>query len=177
LARLAGAGAFDHALEKLKPGPSRLRWLAAGALVAGTLDISYAILFYYFRNGAPPERILQSVATGLLGKAAFQGGAASAALGLGLHFFVATTITLVFCFAARRLDVLTRHPFVSGALYGIGVYGVMNYVVIPLSRIGHLLPFVPLVAITGILVHMFCIGIPIAWSVKKALGRPDHSER
>jgi hypothetical protein len=148
---------------------SKARWLIAGALIAGTLDISYAIVFYYFRNHAPPGRIFQSVATGLLGKASFQGGTATAALGLVLHFFNATAITLIYYLAARRIPYLTLHPFVSGVLYGIGVYLVMNYVVIPLSAIGHLLPFVPVVAITGILVHMFFIGVPIAWSARKAL--------
>jgi len=148
-----------------------VRWLATGALLAGTLDISYAIVFYSLRNHAPASRILQSVATGLLGRASFQGGAATAALGLCLHFLIATLITLVFYFAAQRIGFLTRHTVVSGILYGIGVYLVMNYVVIPLSAIHRFLPFDPVVAITGILVHMFFIGIPIAWSVRKALAR------
>jgi hypothetical protein len=152
---------------------TKVRWLVAGALIAGTLDISYAIVFYHFRNHALPSRIFQSVATGLLGKASFEGGARTAALGLALHFTIATIITLVYYFAARRIGFLTRRPWVSGILYGIGVYAVMNYVVIPLSAIGHFLPFVPLVAITGILVHMFFIGPPIAFAVRRALGVGD----
>ena len=153
------------------PRAHTVRWLAIGALVTGVLDISYAIVFYHFRNHAPSSRILQSVATGLLGKASFQGGAATAALGLGLHFLIAAIITLAFYLLARRIAFLTRHAFVSGVFYGIGVFVVMNYVVIPLSAIGRFLPFVPVVAITGLLVHMFLIGVPIAWSVKQALGR------
>ena len=144
-----------------------IRWLLLGALTAGALDITYAVLFHYFRSGVPPIRIFQSVASGALGRAAFQGGIGTAALGLGFHFLNALIITAIFFAAAARLPLLTRGPVLWGVLYGIGVYAVMNYVVIPLSAIGHFPKFVPVVAITGILVHMFFIGVPIALAAKR----------
>jgi uncharacterized membrane protein YagU involved in acid resistance len=133
------------------------------ALIVGTLDITYAILFSYFRSGTPPARLLQSVAAGWFGRdAAFAGGATTAAAGLGFHFLIAFTITAIFFVAARRLPPLVRQPFITGPLYGIGVYIVMNWVVIPLSRIGPR-PFPPMaVFVSGLLVHMFVIGLPIA---------------
>src|SRR5262245_33443607 len=104
------------------------------ALIVGTLDITYAILFSYYRSGPAPARVLQSVAAGWFGRdAAFAGGTATAAAGLGFHFLIAFTITAIFFLAARRLPWLTRNVFITGPLYGIGVYCVMNYVVIPLS--------------------------------------------
>jgi hypothetical protein len=145
------------------------RWLVIGAFMAGALDITYAIVFYFIRNHAPPIRILQSVATGWLGKAAFQGGAATAALGLATHFLNALIITAIFFLAAARIPALTRRPLVSGGLYGVVVYAVMNYVVIPLSAIGHFMPFVPIVFATGIIVHVFLIGVPIAWAASRAM--------
>jgi hypothetical protein len=156
-------------------GRAWIPWLLLGALVAGTLDISYAITFHYFRSGAPPIRILQSVASGLLGREAYQGGIASAALGLGLHFFNAMVATVVFFVAASRMPSLVRRPVQSGAAFGVGVYIVMNYVVVPLSRIGHPFRFVAVVAITGLLVHMFLIGVPIAWAASKAFGAASRS--
>jgi hypothetical protein len=61
--------------------------VVAGGLVAGAFDIVYACAFWWWKAGEPPPRIFQSVAAGLLGPASFEGGAATAALGLGLHFF------------------------------------------------------------------------------------------
>src|SRR5262245_21455398 len=153
-------------------GRAWFRWLLLGALIAGALDITYAIVFHYFRSGAPPVRILQSVASGVLGRAAYQGGARTAALGLGLHFVNAFLITAIFFAVAARAPALARRPLLIGPLYGIVVYMVMNYVVVPLSAIGHVFKFVPVVAVTGILVHMFFIGTPIAWAAKRAFGAP-----
>jgi hypothetical protein len=133
------------------------------ALVVGTLDITYAIVFSYFRSGTSPQRLLQSVAAGWFGReAAFAGGWPTAAAGLGFHFFIAFTITAIFFAAATRLRWLTARPFVTGPMYGVGVYAVMNYVVIPLSRIAVLRVPPASVLVSGLLVHMFLIGTPIA---------------
>ncbi|HET8647044.1 MAG TPA: hypothetical protein VFO85_16225, partial [Vicinamibacteria bacterium] len=91
-----------------------VRAILLGGLVAGTMDITAAILLYA-RRGVPPLRILQSVASGLLGRAAFTGGVPTAALGLALHFFIATTAAAVYVLAARRLP-LARWPLVGGVL-------------------------------------------------------------
>ena len=141
----------------------------ATALIVGVLDITYAILFSYFRSGTSPQRLLQGVAFGALGRDALSGGWATAAAGLGFHFVIAFTITAIFFLAARRLSWLVVQPSLTGPLYGIGVYVVMNWVVIPLSRIGPR-PFPPPpVFVSGVLVHMFVIGLPIALGARRAL--------
>ena len=137
------------------------------ALIVGTCDITYAIAISYFRSGTSPQRLLQGVASGWFGRAAFDGGWATAAAGLGFHFFIAFTITAIFFFAASKWPALVRQPIVTGPLYGIGVYCVMNYVVIPLSKIGPR-PFPALVIfVSGLLVHMFVIGFPIAAGARR----------
>ena len=150
----------------------RVRWggaLIASALTAGVLDIVYAIAFSYFRSGTPPARLLQAVASGAIGRdAAYAGGTATAALGLGFHFLIAFIITAVFFAAAARLPVLTSRPLIIGAIYGIGVYLVMNFVVIPLSRIGPRPLPAAIVVVTGVLVHMFLVGLPIASGARRA---------
>jgi hypothetical protein len=144
--------------------------LAASALLAGALDITYAIVFSYLRSGVAPTRILQSVASGALGRAAYDGGAPVAALGLALHFLIAFIITAIYFAVASRQAWLTRRPLVTGALYGLVVYLVMNLVVIPLSAIGTRPHPATITMVTGILVHMFFIGVPIAFGARRAFG-------
>jgi hypothetical protein len=145
-----------------------LRAILLGGLIAGILDISYACIFSYVRRGTSPVVILQSVASGALGRSAFQGGAKTAALGLFFHFLIATTAAAVYYLASRRLRFLVNHPFICGPLYGIGVYLFMNFVVLPLSAIGPRATAPPLSAlIGGLLIHMFGIGLVIALVVRK----------
>jgi uncharacterized membrane protein YagU involved in acid resistance len=141
-----------------------------GGGVAGALDITYAFVFYGFRNGVPPTRILQSVASGLLGRAAFSGGIPAAVLGLFLHFLIAFSAAGVYFVASRYVRVLAESPVVCGALYGICIYGFMNLVVLPLSRFPQKPSFPPDVLVTGLLVHMFFIGTPIALAARRASG-------
>ena len=134
--------------------------VALCCLIAGTLDISDALIFYGLR-GVSPIRLLQNIASSLLCRAAFTQGIRSAILGLLLHYFIATTVATIYIFASRRLP-LSRHPFLWGGLYGVCVYIVMNYVVLPLSKIGPrpTPPLIPL--INGVAALIFCIGIPTA---------------
>jgi hypothetical protein len=151
----------------LSPG----RAILFGGLIAGALDIIYAFLLWWLRAAVPPGRILQSVASGLLGKSSYEGGAATALLGAVLHFGLALAIAAVYVGASRLWPVLARKATLFGPLYGIGVYLVMNYVVLPLSafprRSGGSPP--PVVWITGVLAHMFLIGLPIALLARRAV--------
>ena len=151
------------ALRTLGP----VRAIIYGALVVGILDLIDALVFFGLR-GAAPIRICQSIAAGMLGRAAFQGGAATAALGVALHFFIATCIVVTFYVASLRLPVLVRHAVIAGVLYGLAVYGVMNYIVIPLSALGGRGPFVLPVFINGLLIHAFGVGLPAALFVRAA---------
>lgn len=158
--------------------PSGVRAVLFGGLTVGILDISDAIVFWFLRADVPPMRILQSVAAGLLGRqAARAGGWPTALLGLLLHFFIATTVVLVYNLASRRLALLTRRPIVCGLAYGLLVYLVMYYVVVPLSAAGRGIPDMsPLpVLANNVLIHMLGIGLPsaffAAWAARPT-GRP-----
>lgn len=130
--------------------------------VAGTLDITDACLYWGITKGVPPERIFQSVASGLLGKAAYQGGAATAALGLFLHFSIMTVMVATYVVASVRLPALTRRPVIMGLSYGLATYVVMNYVVLPLSRVGPRGPFLLPSFINGLMAHLVLVGLTIA---------------
>jgi hypothetical protein len=144
----------------------------AGGIVAGTLDIVYACVYWALRAGAPATRILQSVAAGLLGPASFDGGGATAALGLALHYLIALSMSTAYYLVAGRWPLLRRRPWLCGAGYGLLLYGIMNYVVVPLSRArsgSNDLLWITL----SVVVHIVFIGIPIALFARGAhQGRP-----
>ena len=126
--------------------------------------LAIAIVFFGFR-GATPVRIFQGIASGLLGREAFQGDNRTAWIGVGLHYFVAFLIVLVFYMISRRVRFLTQRPVVAGVLYGIAVYFIMNDVVIPLSAAVQGPRSLPVFA-NGILIHMFGVGLPTALIVR-----------
>lgn len=152
---------------------STSRALLYGTLAVGILDLLDAVVFFGLR-GVQPIRIFQSIASGLLGRAAFSGGMASAALGVALHFFIAFLIVAVFFLASRWLQALVRAPILSGLIYGIGAYIVMQYVVIPLSAAGTGRFSWP-VFVNGVLIHMFGVGLPASLAARAATRRPTTS--
>ena len=147
---------------------SALSAILIGGAIAGTCDITYAITFWAFR-GVAATRVLQSVASGLLGAAALKGGLTTAALGLALHFFIALSAATIFYFAAKAIPILAKRAFVSGILYGLAIFAVMNLVVLPLSAFPRKVTFPLLATTTGIFVHMFLIGLPISLAVRRSL--------
>jgi hypothetical protein len=162
--KLPGRSTLGHPIVP----PDRSTFLVAlGGLVAGALDISYAFVFYG-SMGVSPLRILQSIASGLLGRASYQGGIATAALGLTLHFLIAVAAAFVFYAASRRIGWMVRHWLVSGAVFGLGMHGFMNFVVLPLSAYPHKLSFPWPALLSGLFVHAFLVGVPIAFGVHRA---------
>jgi hypothetical protein len=154
------------------PSTSRrpLKTIITAGLVAGALDISYAFILWGLR-GITPIRIGQSIASGLLGReAAVGGGTATGLFGLLLHFTMATIIAAIYYGAARNIRLLVDRAVPCGIGYGLATYGVMNYVVLPLSAIGSIGDSGPAyIRISGVLVHMFLIGLPIALITRRDL--------
>ena len=144
-----------------------------GGLLVGVLDIAAAFAFYG-AFGVRPIRILQGIASGLLGRESFGLGLASAALGLALHFVIAFGAATVYYLVSRRWRFLVERPILSGIAYGVVVYAVMNRVVLPLSRGGFRLPPWYFIA-GGVLIHVLCVGLPIALAVhySERRGRRD----
>jgi len=158
--------AYATTIRSRHPLTSR-QALLFGWLTVGILDGLDACLFWFFRVGATPIQIFQSVAAGLVGReAAKAGGLPISLLGLGIHFLVAFCAAGTFLFLSRKLPDLARRPVLWGVLYGLAVYCFMYYVVMPLSRIGMpkaptletLVPF-----INNISIHVFGVGLPSAY--------------
>ena len=147
------------------PGMRRAHPILLGGLLAGALDIAAAFAMSWPRVG--PTRVLQSIASGLIGRAAYQGGAPTAAFGLALHFTIALSAAAIYYAASRRWVVLRTRWVACGLAYGVVVYLVMNLVVLPLSRIGFRVPPWSTVALL-VVIHMVCVGLPIAWAAARA---------
>jgi len=152
------------ALSSLQRSNPLLAILWAG-LTCGTMDITAALVVYgYF--GRPPMRLLQGIAAGVLGSRSFQGGLPTAFVGLLCHFFIAFSAATVYLTASRWIPFVLEHAVISGALYGIAVYFFMNRIVVPLSS-AIKYPFSLQMMVIGVVIHIFCIGLPIALVVRR----------
>jgi len=139
--------------------------ITMAGLTCGAMDITAALLVYG-SMGLPPLRLLQGISGGILGPKAFEGGPATAVLGLFLHFLIAFGAATVYFTASRALPILVQQAAVWGALYGIAVYFFMNRIVIPLSRATKY-PFSVKMMVIGAVIHIFCVGLPIALNVRR----------
>jgi hypothetical protein len=149
-----------------------------GGLTVGVLDGLDAIVFFGLRNGVAPLRIFRGIAAGLIGRpSALEGGPAVVALGILLHFSIASTIVALYSLASWRLPILTRRPFLFGPLYGVAVYLVMNLVVLRLSAL-HVtgLPSALPVLVNGVLIHIVGVGLPSALFARAAAPLPAAAE-
>jgi hypothetical protein len=152
----------------IEPSVQRaLTWMLLGGLCAGTLDILFATGFWALR-GVPPQRILQSVAAGVLGKASFGGGSASAVLGLFLHYLIAIAMAAAYAMAARDVTALLQRPWRYGALYGLALFALMSFVVVPLSAAPRSGAPQPLWIASSVVAHIVLVGWPCAWFARRA---------
>ncbi len=142
-----------------------------GGLTAGVLDLLDAFVVTVV-NGGTAARVLHSIASGVLGRSAYEGGAATAALGLGLHFLIATGAATTFFLASRALPGLLRRPIVSGLGFGLCVWAFMYYVVLPITfNRPNTLPAWPLLA-NQLGIHAVGVGLPIALFASRSARQP-----
>jgi hypothetical protein len=150
--------------------PSLLIVIAGAALLIGTLDLIDAFVFFHY-VGVPAIRIPQSIATGFLGAFAYHDGMISAAFGLIIHYSIAFAVAGTYMYVSGELP-LYRRPILSGAIYGIGVYCVMNYIIIPISNFYPQPHFAVRPFINGINGHILLIGIPLGLIGKRYVQGP-----
>jgi hypothetical protein len=140
-----------------------------GGFIAATLDIIYACV----RNagfGRSPTWVLQSVASGWQGNAAFDGGLASAALGLGSHYFILLAAAFIYLLASSWVPAMRTRAVTFGAAFGVLLYLFMNFVVLPLSAFPFNLSYPALRLVEGFASHALFVGIPIAASIRRFAG-------
>ncbi len=145
--------------------PNAMLAVLWAGFACGVLDITAALVVYGY-YGAKPMRLLQGIASGLLGPKAFDGGLATALLGLLCHFAIAFGAATVYFVASRAIRPLIQHAVISGVLYGVAVYFFMNRIVLPLSAAAKR-PFSMRLMIIGVVIHIFFVGLPISLSVRR----------
>jgi hypothetical protein len=147
----------------------RTKAVVAAIAVSGTLDILSAF-FFGGMAGVGPGRILRYVASGPFGDSMRDGGLGAAAVGLGVHYSLMTIMALLYFTLAGRFDFMRRQWSISGALYGIAIYLVMYWLVVP-TRFGtH--PKTELWSIGNALFsHIICVGLPMAFIASRTIGR------
>ncbi len=160
--------------------PKAILW---GGLICGVLDISAACIEAGITFGLSPIRLLQGVAGALLGPATFDGGLATAALGLAMHFSVAFSAATIFHLLSRRFPLLIRWAVPCGLVYGAVVFIVMFRGVVPLTielktlylttSFNHTWPKLRL---PQFVIHLFCVGLPIALMVRRFAPGPEPRE-
>lgn len=153
----------SHFLQR----PRAFDAIVYGGLAVGVLDGMAAVIttILYGRN---PSRMFQSIASGLIGRASYDGGWATVLLGVLLHVLIAFIWATNYYGASLRLPTLIRRPMIWGTIYGVVVYFAMQIVVLPLSAIRKP-PFSFANPMQGILVHIVCVGLPIALLARRSV--------
>lgn len=146
------------------PALAAILW---GGFIAGTLDIGAASLI----SGFNPVFILKYVAGGLLGRASLAGGAENAVLGMLLQWGMSIVIAAIFVLALRRRIPSMQRWAAWGIAYGVVIFAVMNYVVVPLSAWSKI-PHFSVFSFIANLAAMLLFGWIVAFAARIFLGRP-----
>ena len=137
-----------------------------GGGIAATLDIIYAIV----RNagyGMSPLQVLQSVASGWMGKDALTSGVTGGIIGLVSHYGILLVAAALYLAASRRFPILRSRAIVCGAIFGVLVYLFMNFVVLPLSAFPFDFPYPLSRLLEGFVSHAAFVGLPIALAIRR----------
>jgi hypothetical protein len=153
---------FHHLkIEQMK---SFLRRIFITTLIAGTLDILAAYVQFYLLTHHVSKKMFNYIAGGALGlENSMKGETAVIVLGIFFHYFIAFSFTFFYFLIYKRLKIYLVNKYIAGLCYGIFVWLIMNLVVLPVSK----LPTNAITvkgAVTGALILMVMVGLPIAIS-------------
>lgn len=135
-------------------------------LIAGSLDILLAFADAWLSWGVAPMRVLQFIASGLLGNSALEPSYGTALLGLAIHYCIALSWTLLFFVIYRRYKNIVRSPFLQAVLYGLLVWSVMNLLILPLTYVPPS-DFQWHIVIKGMAILIIAIGMPLMHFARK----------
>jgi hypothetical protein len=140
--------------------------IIVATLICGTLDILWAMILTIWR-GREIAGMLRFVASGPFPDAT-DWGAGGAILGVITHFTLMAIMVTVFVLAARARPSLLDRPWISGLIYGLVTYVVMNLIVVPL-RFHAPLPPSALSISTQLFAHIVLVGWPTAFVSRRYL--------
>jgi hypothetical protein len=158
--------------EARRPTAFAASTVAIAGVLAGVIDLVFNTV-KAVNAGTSVLRPWKGVAAALLGRdAVSQGGDAMAIIGVGLHFLITIGAAAIYYLVAKRQGWLVRHAFLSGLVFGTMFFLAMNYVILPLSVIGHPLYVGGETIAIALPSHIIIIGLPISmiigWRLKNA---------
>ncbi|MDN5287800.1 MAG: hypothetical protein JWR38_4074 [Mucilaginibacter sp.] len=127
-------------------------------LITGTLDGLSALILNY---KVSPAIIFKFIASGVFGEAAFKGGYEMVVSGVIFHYLIALAFTYAFYLLYPFFKKMLLNEYLVAVVYGVTAWLIMNLMVVPVSKIGFH-PIKTETILTGILVLIICIGLPIA---------------
>ena len=142
-----------------------LTTLKAG-LIVGSLDIIAACIQFFCKTQKNPIVVLNFIASGVFGKDAFTGGTKMAVFGLIFHYLIAIGFTLLFFILYPKIKLLIKNKLLLGVLYGLFIWIIMQFLIVPLSQAPELKISFQSASI-AILILIVCIGIPLSWLAKR----------
>lgn len=140
---------------------SALKTILWSGLIAGILDSLAGIIVYYIWFDLNPFQVLQFIASGIYGPSAINGGVSYILIGLFFHFVIAYTVAIIYFYAFPKISILREYKVTLGLVFGLGIWLVMNLLILPNTNIPKS-PFDAGLASVGIIWHMVLVGLPIA---------------
>ena len=150
-----------HSMFNFTTSNSGLKTILWSGLVAGILDSLAGVIVYYIYFDLDPLQVLQFIASGIYGPTAINGGIFMIFAGLFFHFLIAYTCAIIYFIVYPKIGLLRKYKITSGLFFGLGIWVVMNLLILPGSNIPKS-PFDPGLAFVGIVWHMILVGLPIA---------------
>jgi hypothetical protein len=146
---------------------SLLRSIAIGGMFIFIAQFLHTWIVAVLIQKNPFLAVWQYIASGALGMAAFEGGIATALLGIIIHLIISFAIAGVFILGAERIPALRRNLIVGSLLYGFGVFIVMNMIVTPLSAAPPLPAPTPPWLFEAIIEHTLLVGLALGIIVQR----------
>jgi uncharacterized membrane protein YagU involved in acid resistance len=143
-----------------------LRAILVGGAIGGAGDLAFA-LANTLAHDKTPMFLLQLIASGAFGKAAFDGGVPMAAVGAAFHFALSWLWAGVYVAVSRRWPRMVAKPWLSTIAFGVCVFLAMRLVVLPLSAFPFPVSFKPLPSLLDLLSHVYLFALPIAWATRR----------
>jgi hypothetical protein len=155
-----------------KTGTTKRNSILSSIALGGTfIFIAHLVIQQWFVNtvlkDTPFKVVLQYIASGAEGVSAFQGGNGAALFGVFFHLVISFVVATVFILSADRIPLLRRYAIPGALLYGVGVYLVMQHIVLPLSATPPIPGPTTRWLIEEIVEHALVVGLPLGILVQR----------
>jgi uncharacterized membrane protein YagU involved in acid resistance len=140
--------------------------VAVGTVAVALLDATDGVIYFWLTARLNPIQVLQYIASGAFGEAAYSGGLATAFAGLVFHFIISFLAVSVFAVIYTRSRTVRKNAPAVGLVYGAVVWCFMNLLVLPISAVTPT-ALSPLAVIHGVIGHALFVGLAAALSLRR----------